>query len=355
MPPNNETPKWNIPLKDTSPSDQGPKIEWKLPLRSGQVKTEIGINSEIPITFRESAYEAMRHISFLDKNPEEAIKDPKINRFVSQLAKTGFVGGVHMRYRSARWRGPDPEKALPKWLHEDFLRRHALDRPADITPAEEREVEELFELIAKGLPFHDGRHGRYYEVEKESIDRDIAQEFKYYLESKVLLGALRSGKLKQIMDVLAEQNISPVSFKLFDANRLVLYFQQPIESSSQVVHIFEAANVKGRGPAQDICEIVQEDGRVALKKTDCSNDAALGDGGRNPVVYNEALYDSKIFLETYLKLCLFRGKNPAEPYKTSFVYFMHPKGKTIEKAVADIAQSLTIYPILVVPSRILSI
>ncbi|MEK7620224.1 MAG: hypothetical protein AAB413_03225 [Patescibacteria group bacterium] len=313
------------------------------------LKIETENHVEFPEQFNESAREVAHFLSLLDADPDEAIKDPKIERFVSQLANTGFIGGVYIRH-TPFFRGPAPKIALPRWLHQDFLQRHSLESLEELTSAERKEIGQLYKDFVRDYHFHDSEFGRYYEVEKQSEVPSVPQDYKYYIESKDLLNALRSGKLEEMLNTLATLKALPASFKLFEGSRFVLYFRGAVSSDS-VTNVLNDLGVKGRGPAHDVYEIIQQDGRVELRSAQLSNDSALGDGGRNPVEYTEPSYDPKHFLETYLRLCLYAGKNPAEPYKTSFVYFISPEDVILERGVVDEARALTDYPVVIVPSR----
>jgi hypothetical protein len=305
------------------------------------------INPNLPGPFLEGSREAVANIEWLDADPDAAVLRYDVRTFVRQLSSSGFVNEVYARYAH---HGPDPQQALPDWLQPDFLHQARLSPFTPITPDERVEINQLFGTASANWRYVDSLQGRYYSFDPVPTAVNETQHFRYYLESRHLLAALRMGRIGDILDDLQKQNLSPAFLKLFENDRLVFYFKRPIGDSDVIKDVLLANNILGRGPAQDIFSIIHDNGRLQLKSWG-PNDTALGDGGYNPNTYTAARYNPRLFSEAYLRLCLYAGKNPAAPYKTSFVYFLAPNNIRPDAALLNEAAQLATYPIIAAPTR----
>ncbi len=299
----------------------------------------LSLNPNLPNEFVESAHRTAGYIAALDHDPDTAIAQPDIRTFVGEVAHSGFIN-------AARQLLSNPESPFPSWLQPGFLENHGLT-PRRLLDHEQQEIDRLFAAAAKPFPFSKTEYGTYYEVDRRTgFD---PSNYKCYVEYQDLLSMLRNNKLPQLLGQLADQGISPDSFKLSDSDRLVFYFQIPLASTGEgVKDTFRAQGVAFRGPAQDVFDVIEQNGQLRVVNA-TSNDWGLGEGSFNPNHYEMANYDPGSFIESYLKLCLFAGKDPAEPYRTSFVYLLN--SQPVDATVLEQAQRLAGYPVVAAPSR----
>jgi hypothetical protein len=323
----------------------GPQValEDEVPVSPDLQKVLDGIPKNVPEVFHHQAARVAQFITQLDNNPE--FNDPEVQTFVKEVRDSGYISLVYIFHHSKLGRGLDPAEALPGWLQ---TRKNI---PENI----EEEIEELFGswVGAKGLSYQDFPDGRYYRLKPRSQLVPLAQHYKCYLENENLLAALKEGRLQTVLENLEEKGISPYDMKLFDNSRLVLYFDQKVESYGEADKICKTYGILVRGPAQDVFEIdVQDDGSLK-ERVFTSNDGALGEGGHNPRLYNVEHYAPAAFLENYLNLCLYAGKEPDEPYKTSFVYLIDKEdlAQGFIPEVVNQAQEMTGYPVCYAKTR----
>jgi hypothetical protein len=331
----------HIPHQLWSPNWTGAAPSWHEELLSR-------LNPNLPAPFLESCQQAIANIWQLDRDPGNAVSEQYgLRTFVRQLRSTGFVNGVYARHAAG---GPDPRQALPDWLQTDFLDHYHLSPSSPLTTAERQEISQHFETSSTDWSYIDSLQGRYYTFDPVPTAVNEARHFMYYIENRTLLLALSANQIGYVLNDLREQNLSPAFVKLFDNDRLTLYFKRSIEDGDAVKSVLLANNILGRGPAQHVYSIVARGDRIRLGPWS-SNDAALGDGDYNPVTYTSSQYKSQDFSEAYLRLCLYAGKNPTEPYKTSFLYFLTPDTTPPDAALLAQATQLATYPVVAAPSR----
>jgi hypothetical protein len=279
----------------------------------------------------------------LDADPEAALQHQEVRTFVQELALTGFIGLVHIL--------GDPSRVLPAWLQNDFLRQHNIGPLEKLSDAERDEVDNLFTTATQGLRFDETEHGRYFRFPDAPRGAQETRQFKYYVERGELLALLRNDGLNPVLEELQQQHVSPHSMKLSEDEFLVLYFDEAKHNAGeQVRNVFGGYGIAGRGPAQDVFQVTQNEGQLAVDVF-TSNDGALGDGGHNPIEYTARIYDARSFVDSYLRLCLYAGKDPSEPYKTNFVYLVSPDAPTLDPTVIAEASRFVDYPVVASTSR----
>lgn len=311
------------------------------------------IPTEVPVIFQQQAREAADFITRLDNS--ESLSDPKLRTFVGQLASAGFRSLVYIHSQPQLSRqGPSPSDALPTWLQTEFLKTQGFFKKEASTKNPETEIQALFNkwVVSHKMDYEDQPNGTYFTVSTEKVTTPFPRTFKCYVEGTELLEALYNNKFTQLFEDLKALGINPNEMKLLDGSRLVLYYFKDVGISDRIRETFDENGVHFRGPAQDVSEInIDEDGNLEIKPT-TSNDAALG--GHSPIKYKVKKYTPSEFLDNYLQICLWAGKNPAEPYKTSFVYFLDQEGRAknnlanlIQKVSPDVG-----YPILYAKHRL---
>lgn len=297
--------------------------------------------SYIPEDFRKRALVAARYITELDSGTVKG--DKARERFRDQLTSTGFIGSVYMRHQYSNLfpNAPDPQTALPQWLYGG--------KKSDSEHLDVESIESKYQewVQTKGFEISHGPSGTYYEVGSEDSSVPKTRTFKCYIEGGNLTKGLRTSSLQAVIDDLKKQQIEPNSMKLFEGERLVLYYHHDVGLSDKIRETFRAHGLDFRGPAQDVWEVqITEDNTLRLKSVS-SNDGTLGEGGHTPIKYKPREYRPADFLENYLQLCLWAGKAPDEPYKTSFVWFTDPENKAEgELELLAKAQVMTGYPVL---------
>lgn len=309
---------------------------------------------ETPDTFRDDASHAYNFISKLDQDPDAAIQDPRIRKFVSEIARSGFCGSVYVRYRLKILykNAADPSVALPIWLQDDFLRKYDVVDLQESTSSEEGElIEKYFDHLVQKKSFKDTPNGRYFTLSSEASLCPRPRMFKTYLEGAQLFTACQNGSLKKAFDAL-ERLPFGLQCKLFESSRLVIYGLSDVRCYDEIERIFVEQKISLRGPAQDVWVMDARNQKMQLSVA-YSNDQALGDGeGLLDTEYTATMYHKDDFFSSYLRLCAAMGKSPAEPYLTSFVCAVGTARTKAEKQnILAETELLTGYPAVLVKSR----
>lgn len=313
------------------------------------------IPPQVPDVFKQQAKIAAEFITRLDH--QEALTDPKLRIFVEQLSHTGFRALVYFHNRSLFGKqGPDPKDALPTWLQNEWLVANNVFREKSLAQEEVPMVQSLFDNWVKtqGMNYRVGPNGTHFALDSSHSQVPKTRTFKCYVEDIDLLEALQQEKFPALFGDLKTLGVNPDEMKLFEGDRLVLYYTKDITLAERIRGAFAKHAVYFRGPAQDVQEVNVDDQGILKTKEVTSNDGALGEGGHTPIRYKVRRYTSPEFLDNYLQFCLWAGKDPSESYKTSFVYFIDWEGRAknnlnnlIQKA-SEIAQ----YPILYTDHRL---
>ncbi len=343
--------RW-VKLGSHRPPSREPQSGWnELAASIPDVNPElsiIGYRHAALASFRTQFSQAEKFVKALDDNPDEAIRDPAVRIFVSQLATSGFrILAIH------GWRGLSAD-SLPVWLQNTFLSKNQFLNNPDLNDISQKRAQKLFEDLVHGVRFEIGRHGTYYSVGREPVHAHApaAQRFKCYLEGEALLRALTEKSVQPFFSALNDANCGLWEVKLFESARLVMYFNSSIEQSAPVLKLAKDFSLNLRGPAQDVEQfIVTKDG-VLETEGFTSNDGALGHD--NKFRLTSAVYNRPIFLRDYYNFCLFAGKRPDKPYETSFVYLTR-KGEPPspnEAALVKEAEVIAGYPVIAVERRL---
>lgn len=275
------------------------------------------LKENVPQEFRDQARMAAYYFWSLDTGRKlvegGTSTDEKVRRMADQIARSGFAQTAYIKaeYPALTGESVDPKKALPWWVNERVTRKRE-------EPLSGEEVDNL-------VRFHTGygeengqQFGAHYLYEDGTRQIDGVSNFKFYLERKALKDP---EKIKSALNALKEEGIHPNQSKLYDERRLVFYWRTPLEKNLQneIEEVFEDVGICPRGPAQDpVGAEVENEGSTQYMIL-ASNDESLGEGMANPFVWREDEYDQKEFFKQYLRLTFFKAKNPAEPYKQSFI------------------------------------
>lgn len=302
-----------------SPSKNEISMAEKLPPELQKIVDEITPNA--PESWRQQAIQAAYFIwsldlgkTITDVNGQSLEKERQ--KFVDQLATTGFVRGVYGR--PARW-SIDPSKSLPSWLYAK--NNFPFER---VSETDLQQVKIFYDAyVAARAKEHRTPDGQRYFDYEEGVPQKEVTSFAGTHRSKGYVEGIHLrdiNKLEKVLSQLRSLNLHPHATKLFDGDRLVLYWDSKLsdEQRSAIENSFADIGVKIRAFAQDVPRVdVSENGyKVDVRE---SNDASLGEGGRNPFDWEEAQYNAAKFLEKYLQLTYWGCKDPSEPYKLSFV------------------------------------
>ena len=301
--------------------------EQKIPQELQEVVDRIP--SEAPQIFREQAVKAASFIARLEKG--EKPEDRGIRKFISQLSQAAFIFNVkadaHTRFTEKT--AKDPRKVLPRWLQDDFLSRNRLSGKEPVNLPEERyETDLLYDkwVAARGYQGKQKEHGVYFNLHDDFDPIYRGSEAKIYIEGHVLFENFKNGLVPELLDKLSREKIGPPKMKLNDGFRLVLYFDTE-EQIKRFEMEAEECGVDFRGPAQDVWQFVVQADKSCKGSVYKSNDSALGRDVPDSVgQYRLEKYNPADFFAAYLNLCLHTGKNPAEPYASSFYYIIDPEG-----------------------------
>jgi len=314
-----------------------------LPTELQEVLDDLSPN--VPQEWRQQAVEAAHYINSLDSSQEITDENgqslvEKRQRFTDQLANSGFVWGVYNR--SSRW-ALDPTKSLPNWLHS----RKDLQKFEQLSDSEQEVVSNFYkEYVAKHATIHTSDDGqKYYDFTngvpnkgKETITG--VHRSKGYVEET----SLRNVQvLEKTLEALRKQKIHPHTTKLFDRDRLVLYWDSELtdEQKSQIESVFDQKGIEFRAFGQDVPEVILTNDRYQVDSR-ASNDSSLGDGGHNPFRWDDPEYNSAKFLRQYLQMTYWGCKDPTEPYRVSFAPIITQDVNIAENAdrIKELQQSI---------------
>ncbi len=333
----------------TSPEPNPFKFEVDRELPKNMQEILDRIPSQVPENFKKSAKLAAQYI--LDLDAGISTDDEGRERFKQQISHTGFIAGVyvHYAYRGVFTDAPNPKDALPTWIYNEKAKVVRRDEEKD------DRIQAMYDRWSNKPTFkhHKDSFGYFSDYPNPDHSTPVTHNFKTYIEGKTLEEGLTSGDIPEVLHKLGLENLNPNTMKLFENSRLVLYFGRDVKLAPQIRKQFKDYGLDFRGPAQDVYEVrVNDDGEIELDNF-TSNDGSLGEGGHTVVQYNLKKYDPAEFLDNYLQLCLYAGKDPSEPYKTSFVWFMDREGKAKGNEQMKVkAEKLAAYPVLYARHRL---
>jgi len=239
-------------------------------------------------------------------NLDQGIVSEEENNFANELANLPSIASIDV---FDNFGGVGFEEATPLWLHNK----------REISTKNDNDFEKVANFYKnyvekKALSIRREMNGEYADYDAEicpPYDDSLINNFKAYIE--------KGADLKKLFDELETSKLHPHSSKLFDGDRLVLYWYSPLqESEEKLKNIFGSSGVIFRGFGQDPVRLeVTESGNWKLKVVG-SSDKARGEagGGENFFRYK---YDKRNFFELYLRQMFRWGRNPLDPYKNSFV------------------------------------
>jgi len=260
----------------------------------------------------------------------------EVNRFADEMADLPaihlvYVFGQLARSQRKNAQEPDPtnshvksrrafdsvppEEALPHWVTS----RIHWEQPPE---QDGSNIPQASEFYLQYAPTHGERrdltHGTYY-----YYDRDISPPqgespvdiFKCYLEQDI-----PQDQMTVLFAELASLKIHPHSSKLFEGDRIVLYWDSYLseELSTQLKQTFEKHHIPYRGFGQDSIQVkVGEDGKWEFGARS-SNDQSRGEAG-GASDFHQHEYSPRKFFELYLQQMMRHCRNPLDPYRMSFV------------------------------------
>lgn len=316
---------------------ESPVIEWK-PIEVPDQDKEIKIGDPLPVEyqgvlrnlkpdipneFKNRARLAAYYFYALENgrkivDQEGKPLDKEVERLAEQLTTSNYILTTYVAAKTYKKGALDPKEALPKWIPN---RVEQADETllVELSAEEKKKLEDFHASYAQKNGIFDGTYAYYNK--KNSPNREISESlvnnFKYYIEG---VSAKNIGKIEEVLNELDLQKIHPHSSKVFESVRLVLYWHSQPEGllTEKITSVFEKEGIKMRGPAQDPVQVVVKEGRYEMQIR-TSNDGSLGEGGHNPFVWQEDLYDQSKFFEQYLRLTFHGAKDPANPYLINFV------------------------------------
>jgi hypothetical protein len=296
-------------------------IKEKLPVHYKEVLADL--REDIPKKFKNEAERAAYHFWTLDtgrKLVDEAgiSQDEAAREMANQISSSGFVMYTYMAKQYLELSGDiDPEKALPWWINERVKNR----KGEELSEEEKDRLLGFYTKYAEGSGLQFGYHYVYLEANKKAESEPTAN-FKFYLERDALRNLPR---IEKALKKLKGKNIHPDQSKLYEKNRLVLYWLELPEKElvDDIVSVFDEQGIEVRGPGPDPA---------------------------NPFVWKKTKYEPAEFFKQYLRLTFYMAKNPSEPYRQSFlpIYGGEADKESIDKA-AKMAQEEQSLPIHIIP------
>lgn len=215
-----------------------------------------------------------------------------------------------------------PEQALPQWVQRSQISDTELPRP--------EQAVKFYDSWSKkhGEP-EERTNGTYF-----SYDPKICPEpgdsqvdtFKCYLEEDS-----PESDLESAFGQLASSRLHPHQSKLFEGDRIVLYWQNfpSADITAEIKNIFSKNNVKIRGFGQDSIEVDIDRDHAWKFQTRSSNDQARGEAGGSSD-FGKYDYSPEKFFSLYIQQMFRHCRNPLNQYRMSFVPVLQTRN-----AIAD--------------------
>lgn len=284
-------------------------VEYALPLEK--------IKRQAPNEFYEQAVKCA-HIFY---NLDQGKTGPEEDKFASELANLPSVASIGL---FNGFGGVGFEAATPKWLHgrkKEDIKSQGIPKIAGFY---EKYVEEKSDNI------HKETNGVYADYDKNWCppeSESLSDNFKAYMETDC-----SRVELEGLFNELAYKKIHPHSSKLFEENRLVLYWQSELKEDLEknLREVFDNHKIEFRGFGQDPLRIeIDETGNWEIKMVG-SNDKSRGEAGGGGEFFKH-LYNPQKFFELYLQQMFKWGRNPLDSYKNSFVPIIGDVNKVSDK------------------------
>lgn len=249
--------------------------------------------------------------SLIDRNGNSLQED--VNRLADEIAD---LPSIHMVYvfDSLPLDSVAPEKALPAWVT-------SRETPDKLTP-KTGGIPQAAKFYNEYAPKHgegkDLTHGRYYFYDKSMCapsGEAPVDIFKCYIENDI-----PEAQMTALFEDLAESKIHPSSSKLFEGDRIVLYWNTYLSDkmSEKLKQAFEKHSVQYRGFGQDSLQVnIKENGTWKFNVRS-SNDQSRGEAGGG-ADFSQNEYTPRKFFELYLQQMMLHCRNPLDPYRMSFV------------------------------------
>ncbi len=293
------------------------------------------LSEDVPQEWREQAEQAAHFIWSLEENKQIVDEngnplEEKRERFINQLANCGFIWAVYTPFRKG---SVDPEQAIPSWLHA----RKENKGYDQLTAEDHQKIKEFYEgyvqTQAKERISKDGQRYFHFEEGVPPVEETFAgtHRSKGYIEGKDV-GELQ--KVEQFLLDLRNEGLHPHVTKLFDKDRLVLYWDSRLtdEQKARISQLIKEQELHLRAFAQDVPAVELNDDGYKVE-TRASNDRSLGEGG-NPFQWEEKTYQPDKFLRQYLRMTYWGCKDPSEPYRLSFIPIITDKLEDLDKETA---------------------
>ncbi len=286
------------------------------------------IRDDAPDGFKKRAREAAYLFWALENNAKlfdeggESLQELKDN-LAKKLRRSGFVGGVFIRAQFKLF-GEDKydiNEALPHWITNISFKKSG----EPFNERDEQVIENFYQEYTQefATPYKSSDRQTYHRYNTGTVSEKKQTyppvSFKMYIESRMLRNTTL---IKKAMLQLTERGLHPDTTKLFEGNRLVLYWELPLHEdlAQGILEVFERYDIEYRGPAQDPKELkIEKNGVIVIDNRAGSNDASLGEAGRNPFTWEEKVYDPIAFFKKYLQLVFFGAKDPIDPYRINFI------------------------------------
>lgn len=319
--------------------ENGEKSEIKVcfPVKEFEESEKIQTEEELPLEYTRTLvkiqeiapkgfYEQARKCAQLFHNLDQGKIGPGEESFATELAQLPSMVNIDV---FNGWGGVGFEAATPTWLHDKKI------------PIEQKAITEKKHIIAdfyqdyvakNSIRNEKGRHGIYANFDRNLCPPEgvgLTDNFKAYIEEEV---PNFEEKMDYLFELLRDKKIHPSSSKLFEGERLVLYWNSRWDNEliNNIRECFENSGVRFRGFGQDPVRIEIDENGNWTEEIAGSNDQSRGesDGGER---FFEYKYETEKFFQMYIKQAFKWGKNPLDSNRISFVPIMGDISKVKNK------------------------
>ncbi|MFZ5845396.1 MAG: NYN domain-containing protein, partial [Patescibacteria group bacterium] len=320
-------------------------LEIKNALRPEYERAVASLPEILPSSFRRQARLAAYIFQALETGEKLETVDrqdltPLVERFAEDFIHTGFAW---LQYTLASLYRLDVSSAYPAWV---YARLQSISQSrVSLTDQQLKDIGEFIknygqQHASSQESFPNGYYYFFYSRRGvgEAGRYSLAHNNKLYIEGAELA---KLDQLPQFFDLLAQKGLHPHSLKLFDQDRLVMFWDTlSAEQAQEINQIMTSLGLRGRGPAQDPVEIMDDPDKPGEPKFEVfwSNDSALGEGGQNRFIWDIVTYNPEFFFRQWLKLTFVAGKNPADPYSLSFIQARIPENVDPTEFIRKAAQ-----------------
>ena len=248
--------------------------------------------------------------------------DELVNDLADKLALSGFILNTVVRYKFSKgWSNGKTlilEEALPGWALER-VRKKNLERSNFSSEEKNQFATDYQSYVTKhAIEEVSNANGKYAIYRENTQPNNLFNNLKCYFEDDALKD---SQKIFSALEIIGQYNAHPQSSKLFDKDRLVLYWPDGLtkEQENDIKRVFSEAGIKYRGFAQDPQVVEVQDAETYEVNHINSNDGSLGEGGHNPYIWKGEKYELSEFFKQYIKLVSWAAKDPIQPYRQGYV------------------------------------